>query len=296
MFVDFVGNKKKFFLFTLCFVVLGILCFFIRGFNWDVDFAGGTEMTVKVGVKADKDVQKEIEDLIAPDLGSKFSSVTSTGSTGDEVLIRANELSSEEREEVFNKLAEKYDLDQSALLETSNVSGAISGSLRKSAIIATTIAVILMLIYIAIRFEFLSAVAAVICLIHDIFFVLVAYSVLQLPINSNIIAVALTILGYSINATIIIFDRIRENNKLMSGADFAAKVNKSVNSTMKRSLYTTITTLLTIGMVYILGVTSIKQFALPLIVGIIVGLYSSVCLAGNLWCTFKTGAEAKKTK
>ena len=145
-----------------------------------------------------------------------------------------------------------------------------------------------MLLYITIRFEFLSAIAAVICLVHDVFFVLVAYSILQLPVNSNVIAVALTILGYSINATIIIFDRIREANKnLGDKVSFEEKADRSIKATMRRSIFTTITTLLTIGMVYILGVTSIKQFALPLIVGIVAGLYSSVCLSGNLWVVFR---------
>ncbi len=291
---SFTQKKNIFFIFTAVCLLLGLICFFVRGVNWDVDFVGGTEMTIKVGQTADKALQQEVEDIVKPILGNKFSSVISSGNTGDEILIRANELSSEEREEVFTALAEKYELVQDDLLQVDNVSGAISDSLRQSAIVATTIAVLLMLIYIAIRFELLSAVAAVICLIHDVFFVLVAYSILQIPVNSNVIAVALTILGYSINATIIIFDRIRENNKAMgSSVSFDEKVDKSVKQTVRRSIFTTITTLLTIGMVYILGVTSIQQFALPLIVGIVVGLYSSVCLAGNLWCAFKKSAKKK---
>ena len=282
-------NKKIFFLFTAVCVVLGIVCCIFRGFNWDVDFAGGTEMTVRIGQNtSDKALQQNIEELIKPILGSKFSSIISTGNAGDEVLIRANELSSEERDQVFEAIAAEYNLEQDDLLEVNNVSGAISESLRSSAIIATVIAVVLMLLYITIRFEFLSAIAAVICLVHDVFFVLVAYSILQLPVNSNVIAVALTILGYSINATIIIFDRIREANKnLGDKVSFEEKADRSIKATMRRSIFTTITTLLTIGMVYILGVTSIKQFALPLIVGIVAGLYSSVCLSGNLGVVFR---------
>lgn len=291
---SFTKKKNIFFIFTAVCLLIGVVCFIIRGFNWDVDFAGGTEMTIKIGQTVDKELQQEIEGIVKPILGNKFSSVISTGNTGDEILLRANELSSEEREEVFSAIAEKYGLTQDDLLQTDNVSGAISDSLRRSAIVATSIAVLLMLVYIAIRFEFLSALAAVLCLVHDVFFVLVAYSVLAIPVNSNVIAVALTILGYSINATIIIFDRIRENNKTMGRAvDFEEKVNVSIKQTLRRSLFTTITTLITIGIVYILGVTSIRQFALPLIVGIIVGLYSSVCLAGNLWCVLKKASKKK---
>ena len=144
-----------------------------------------------------------------------------------------------------------------------------------------------MLLYITIRFQFSSALAAVVCLCHDIFIVLAAYSIFQIPVSSNVIAVMLTILGYSINATIIIFDRVRENVKIMQNDSFEEKVNVSVNQTIMRSINTTITTLLTIGLIYILGVQSIKEFALPLIVGIVAGLYSSVCLAGSLWTVFK---------
>lgn len=284
---SFTKHRAKFFIFSAICIVIGICFIVFKGFNWDVDFVGGTEITIKIGQTVDKNVQQEIEDIVKPMLGDKFSSLISTGNNKDEILIRSNEISSEEREAVFNAVAEKYSLDQDALIETNNVSGAISNSLRKSAIIATSLAVILMLLYIAIRFEFLSAIAAVICLIHDIFFVLVAYSILSIPVNSNVIAVVLTILGYSINATIIIFDRIRENRKIYGKSSFAENVDKSVGQTLPRSIYTTITTLLTIGMVYILGVTSIKQFALPLIVGIVTGLYSSVCISGNIWNVFK---------
>ncbi len=291
---SFTGSKKIFFIFSAVCLVAGILCCTLLGFNWDVDFVGGTEITINIGKTVDRAVQQEIEDIVKPILNTKYSSAISTGNNSDQILIRANELSSEEREQVFSAVAKQYNLTQEDLLQVDNVSGAISANLRTSAIVATSIAVLLMLLYIAIRFEFLSAIAAVLCLVHDVFFVLVAYSILQIPVNSNVIAVALTILGYSINATIIIFDRIRENRKLAGKATFDEVVDKSVKQTVTRSLYTTITTLLTIGMVYILGVTSIRQFALPLIVGIVVGLYSSVCLSGNIWCVLKKAFGKKK--
>ncbi|MBR5307339.1 MAG: protein translocase subunit SecF [Clostridia bacterium] len=285
--MSYTKNKNKFFIFSAICVVLGILCVIIRGVNWDVDFVGGTEMNIRV-VTEDKDLAKNVEDIAKEIIGADFSSVTTVSdTTGDSLLIKSNEITSEKREEIFDKIAEKYGEDNVVLLSSNSVSGAISDSLRKSAILAVSIAVVLMLLYIAIRFKPLSAVAAIICLIHDIFFVFIAYSLLQIPVNSNIIAVALTILGYSINATIVIFDRIRENNKVMgASATFEEKTDASIKQTLRRSIFTTVTTLLTIGMVYILGVTSIKNFALPLIVGIFAGLYSSVCLAGNLWVVF----------
>lgn len=281
---SYTKNKKVFFLFSAACIVLGILCLLIFKVNWDVDFVGGTEMNVSINTD-DANLQKEVETITKNLVGSKFSSVTSVAdATGKSILIKTNEIDSETRESIMNAISEKYGEDNVVLLSANSVSGAISNSLRKSAVIAISLAVVLMLAYIALRFKPLSAVAAIICLIHDIFFVLVAYSIFQLPVNSNIIAVALTILGYSINATIVIFDRIRENNKIMgSTVSFEEKADVSVKQTFRRSLFTTITTLLTIGMVYIMGVTSIKNFALPLIVGILAGLYSSVCLASNLW-------------
>ncbi|MBQ7897698.1 MAG: protein translocase subunit SecF [Clostridia bacterium] len=171
------------------------------------------------------------------------------------------------------------------ILAESRIGASISGEIKRSAFIATIIAVILMLLYITVRFEFRSAIAAILCLIHDIILVIATYSVLGIPVSSNIIAAILTILGYSINATIVLFDRVRENKRKMSKTDFGVIINISSRQTVMRSINTTITTLLTIGMVYILGVHSIKEFALPLIVGIVAGLYSSVFLSGSFWYT-----------
>ena len=292
---SFTKNKSKFFLFTAACIVLGIVCVLIRGVNWDVDFVGGTEMNIRINTE-DSNVAKEVENITKDIVGDKFSSVTSVSdSTGASYLVKTNEIDSETRESIIDKIAEKYGEDNIILLSANSVSGAISDSLRSSAITAILLAVVLMLAYIAIRFKPLSAVAAIICLIHDIFFVFIAYSLLQIPVNSNIIAVALTILGYSINATIVIFDRIRENKKLAgAGQTFEEKADRSVKQTLRRSVFTTITTLLTIGMVYILGVTSIKNFALPLIVGIVAGLYSSVCLASNIWVVLDKAINKKK--
>ncbi len=171
------------------------------------------------------------------------------------------------------------------VLAESRIGASISGEIKRSAIIATVIAVILMLLYITVRFEFRSAIAAVLCLIHDIIIVVATYAVFGIPVSSNIIAVMLTILGYSINATIVLFDRVRENRKKMGKTDFGTIINISSRQSLMRSINTTITTLLTIGMVYALGVHSIKEFALPLIVGIVAGLYSSVFLSGSFWYT-----------
>ena len=193
---------------------------------------------------------------------------------------------SEYREAISTQIKELY--PDAVWESTDTVSAEVSTSLKKSAIVSAVAAIALMLLYIAFRFDFGSAFAAVLCLAHDVFVMLVAYSIFQIPVGSTVIATVLTILGYSINATIIIFDRIRENVKQMPvGIPFSEKVDDGIKSTLMRSLNTTITTLVTIGLIYILGVTSIKQFALPLIVGILAGAYSSICLAGNFWTIFR---------
>ncbi len=291
---DFVKNRKIFFIITAVAVVLGIVSFIIRGFNLDTDFIGGTNMTIRIHeaqtvTNAQLD---EIRDIVEPIIGDKVSSLQKTGD-GNEVMIKTREIDSEIREAVFAALAEKYSLTEDALLNTSNVGAAMSSDLRRSAVTSTLIAVVLMLVYIAIRFRFTSALAAVICLVHDLFIMLVAYSLLQIPMQSTMIAALLTILGYSINATIIIFDHIRESRKLNDGTNEQI-VNNSIRATVTRSVNTTITTLFTIGMIYIVGVDSIKTFALPLIVGIVAGLYSSVCLAANVWLVLENALGKKK--
>ena len=279
---SFVENRNKLFCALLALLIIGVACFFVRGFNVDVDFAGGTEIVIEFPEKITSDIRAEVESIVADVVGDKLSSVKASGETG--AMIRCKELTTEERNDLIDAVVEKYGLDKDvALTSNENVSASISDDLKRSAVTSATIAVVLMLVYITIRFKFSFAVASVACLIHDVFVVILFTSILAIPVNSNIIAVILTILGYSINATIIVFDRIRENMRLnAAGLTYAQIIDKSIKQTLNRSIYTTITTLFTIVMVYILGVPTIKDFALPLIIGIIAGLYSSVCLAGPI--------------
>ena len=155
--------------------------------------------------------------------------------------------------------------------------------------VSLAVAAVGMLLYITYRFEFKFGVAATAALLHDVLVVLAVYAIMQIPINTSFIAAMLTIVGYSINATIVIFDRIRENRGLMKkGTSLAELVNVSITQTMARSVNTSLTTLFTIGMIYLMGVSAIKEFALPLIVGIIAGTYSSVLIAGPLWAVWKS--------
>lgn len=279
---NFVKNRKIAFIISAVLIVAGLVSFFIQGFNWDIDFIGGTELEYNIGKVADRAEQESIEEKIENDLKIEVSTIMNSGETN--VVIRTKALTAEERAAITKLMAEEYQggNEQNALVQESNISASIGGELREKAILATVIAILLMLVYIAIRFEIKSGLTAIIGLCHDVLIMLTAYTILQIPINTSFIAAILTIVGYSINAAIIVLDRIRENKKLKA-MGLEEVTNISIKQTLPRTINTTVTTLLTVGMVCILGVTSIREFTLPLIVGIVSGLYSSIFLTGPVW-------------
>jgi len=213
----------------------------------------------------------------------------------NQVIIKTRELSLDEREALNTALADKFGVDES-LITAESISSTISNEMRSDAIIAVIIATICMLIYIWFRFKDIRfATSAVIALVHDVLVVLAFYAIAWVSVGNTFIACMLTIVGYSINATIVIFDRIRENMKLMQKKDTIADVvNKSITQTLTRSIYTSFTTFVMVAALYILGVPSIQEFALPLMVGILCGAYSSVCITGALWYVMKTKSLKKQ--
>ena len=257
------------------------LCGVSNVFNFDIDFVGGTTFEFQLDRTADKAVTDHVAELYEQALGRKPSSVTSTGETG--VRIKALELTDAEVETVRDAVVQAYGVDVENGYQVERVSASVGKDLTRSAFLASGVAVLLILLYIAIRFEFRSGVAAVIALIHDLLVMLSVYVIFRIPFNINFIAAALTILGYSINATIVVFDRVRENRKTMKTGSFAVIVDTSIWDTMSRSINTTVTTLIVMLMLLILGVSSIRNFALPICVGVLCGCYSSVCISGPLW-------------
>lgn len=231
--------------------------------------------------------------------GNKLSSGDAEAKLDE--TITDTKLSTEITEEQGNKQVISHDgyayfVEGVAKSELNVVSSSTARNLAKSAIVMSLLAAIGILIYVAIRFDFTSGVCAVLALAHDIIVLCGVYSVLRIKIDTNFIAALLTVLGYSINNTIVVFDRIRENTRRAKKETYASITNLSINQTLNRSINTTITTLLTIGMVYILGVSSIKVFALPIIIGILIGTYSSIFVAGSVWATWKDAAVASKKK
>ena len=256
-------------------------------FNFDIDFVGGTTFEFQLPRSVDKSVTDRAAELFEQAVGSKPSSVTSSGSDG--LRIKALELTDEQVGAVQNAIAKEYGIDIEKGYQVERVSASVGKDLSKAAFTASLVAVILILVYIAFRFEFRSGLAAICALIHDLLVMLSMYVIFRIPFNINFIAAALTILGYSINATIVVFDRIRENRKSMKTGNFGEIVDASIWDTMTRSINTTITTLIVMVMLLILGVTSIRNFALPICIGIICGCYSSVCISGPLWNKFNGG-------
>ena len=263
--------------------------------NFSVEFAGGTSLTVGFDKEYSlSEAEKDIVPVIAEAAGIGEAGISvQTVSGTNEIVFKMPELSDDgtddsQMSKVRSALTDKLGAD---VKEANVISGSVSSEMSKNAIFSVILAAILMLIYIAIRFHDVKfGASAVIALLHDVAMVFCLYIILRLTVGNTCIACLLTIVGYSINATIIIFDRVRENIGVMKPkkASYKDIVNLSINQTFSRTIYTSLTTFVTIFVLYIMGVASIKEFALTLMAGIIIGAYSSVCITGPLWYTMKT--------
>ncbi len=281
--MDIVKHRKLLLLISALVIAAGLVGFFTMGLNLDIDFIGGTTLHYDLGRGIeDADVERMAQ-LVEQETGIAPSSLQRAGEGQTEIIIKTREIDTLAREAVFAAMQAEYGLSEDAILTVDNVSATVGADLRSNAFRAVLIAIGLMLLYITIRFRFLTGAATVLCLLHDVLIMLSAYVLLQIPFNSSFIAAVLTILGYSINATIIIFDRVRENRRLMKNETPTDIVNRSVGQTFARSVNTSLTTLIVIALLYAFGVESIRIFALPILVGLLAGTYSSVFLAGNFW-------------
>lgn len=263
--------------------------------NFSVEFAGGTSLTVGFDKEYSlSEAEKDIVPVIAEAAGIGEAGISvQTVSGTNEIVFKMPELSDDgtddsQMSKVRNALTDKLGAD---VKEANVISGSVSSEMSKNAIFSVILAAILMLIYIAIRFHDVKfGASAVIALLHDVAMVFCLYIILRLTVGNTCIACLLTIVGYSINATIIIFDRVRENIGVMKPkkATYKDIVNLSINQTFSRTIYTSLTTFVTIFVLYIMGVASIKEFALTLMAGVVIGAYSSVCITGPLWYYMKT--------
>ncbi len=302
--IDYVKHGKKFAILSLIVILAGFAFMPVNKANKDIghvlnfslEFSGGTASTITFpeGVKMDETLEKDIVKLY--EKASDSANVqTQKVEEDNQMVIKTKTLSLKQREELEQTLTGKEYKATSVACE--NISSTISNEMQRDAIISVIIATIFMLIYIAFRFRDVKfGASAVIALLHDVLVVLTVYSIARLSVGSNFIACMLTIVGYSINATIIIFDRIRENLKAMDGENvtLADTVNNSINQTFTRSLNTSITTFIMVFCLFILGSSAIREFALTLMAGIVCGGYSSICITGPLWYFLKKG-EKKTT-
>ncbi|HAS73303.1 MAG TPA: protein translocase subunit SecF [Clostridiales bacterium UBA8960] len=276
---DVMKNYKLWFIFSGAVITVGIVMMLFSGLNLGIDFTGGTMMQIDLGKEV---TVNEVSEAIAEfDLNPD---IVHSGADRTEVIIKTQaSLDNDMRSDVFETLKKAYNLEDSALKGTDQYGPSMGKEIRNRAIISILIASVVMLLYISIRFETVFGVSAIISLIHDVLFLLSIYAIFGITINSSFIAAILTIVGYSINDTIVVFDRVRENVKREKGKPHFEIINISVNQTLTRTINTSMTTLVVIAALYFFGVSSIKAFALPLLIGITVGTYSSVFIASPVW-------------
>lgn len=300
--LSIVSRKGIFFGVSLAVIAAGFIVMGVHkassgdALNYSLEFKGGTATTVAFPEamtleKANAEVAPFIEEIAGGAVQIQ------TVQDSNEVIFKTSTLNVEQREELNQMFVDKFGVEEN-MITSETISSVISSEMKSDTVIAVVVAIIFMLLYIRIRFKDLRfGLSSIIALLHDVLVVLAFYAVARVSVSNTFVACMLTIVGYSINATIVIFDRIRENMATMSHKDDLKDiVDKSVTQTMSRSIFTSLTTFIMVAVLYVLGVTSIRDFALPLMVGIVCGAYSSICLAGSLWYVFRQKFLPKKEK
>lgn len=294
--IDFVGRRKVFFTLSIILVLLapiGMAAYSAtegRALNYSLEFVGGTSTTVTFPENMDVNLDsldtevKPVVEEVTGDANVQFQQVVGS----NQVIIKTRTLDMTEREAFAQKMEESFDVPEDQI-SAETISSTVSKEMQRDAILAVTIATVCMLIYIWFRFKDIRfASSGVLALLHDVMVVLTCYTFVRISVGNTFIACMLTILGYSINATIVIFDRIRENmHGVKTVEELKELVNASITQTLTRSIYTSLTTFITIAVLFVMGVSTVREFALPIMTGIVCGAYSSVCITGPLWFTMK---------
>ena len=292
--INFVGKRKFCFTLSIILILAGPAVMLIhsttggKALNYSLELSGGTSTNVTFNEDLDiKTIDSEVTPVVEEVTGDKNVQPTKVVGT-KQVIIKTRALTLDEREALNKALVDKFDVDES-LIQAESISATVSNEMRRDAVVAVIVATIFMLLYIWFRFKDIRfAGSAVLALLHDVLVVLTFYAISRISVGNTFIACMLTIVGYSINATIVIFDRIRENLHGSRRLDEIEEVvNRSITQTLTRSIYTSLTTFIMVAVLYIMGVSSIREFAAPLMVGIICGAYSSVCITGALWLVMK---------
>lgn len=287
--INFLGKRGIFFGVSIAVILAGFVVMGINAYkgndilNYSLEFKGGTATTVTFNEKMTlEDADSKVTPVITEVTGSAVQ--VQTVQDSNEVIFKTNSLNLDQRAALEDRLVSEFGVDRN-MITTETISSTISGEMKRDTIIAVAVAIVCMLIYIRIRFSDIRfGLSSIIALLHDVLVVLAFYAAARVSVGNTFIACMLTIVGYSINASIVIFDRVRENMAEKSRQETVQDVvNKSITQTLSRSIFTSLTTFIMVACLYVLGVTSIRDFALPLMVGIVCGAYSSVCIVGGLW-------------
>ncbi|WP_281888984.1 protein translocase subunit SecF [Paenibacillus sp. YYML68] len=293
---DFVGNRKKAFIFSIVITILGIATLLFSGLNLGVDFKAGTTLDISTGGQAVE--QAKAVEILKSAGQSPATPPIIGGDLGDRVTVRFDQvLSQEQVKQVEDAFKSVY--GDKVTKEENTVDTELAKELAMKAIYAVLVASVGIIIYVSIRFEWRFAVAAIVALLHDAFIVISVFSIFRLEVNLPFVAAVLTIIGYSINDTIVIFDRIRENlrfSKLKSFEDLADLVNKSISQTMLRSINTVLTVFIAAVLLFVMGSPAIRLFSLAMILGLLSGAYSSIFIASPIWLLLKNKSIGSKKK
>lgn len=281
--MNVIKNRRVYLIISLIIIIVGLGTMAIKGLNYGIDFTGGTVVNIDANKYIEADEIKTITDKVDSNM-----SVVHSGKNKESIIIKSTlNIANKDIVSLSKDFKETYDVDSSNIT-AQTVGPSIGKETRDKAVLSTVIATVLMLAYITIRFEFTLGISAIVALIHDVLVTLSIYAIFRLPVNASFIAAILTIVGYSINDTIVIFDKIRENMRFNSRLKLEEIINTSISSSLRRTINTTITTLVAVVVLYIVGVEDIKILALPLILGMLSGTYSSIFIAPPLWYDIKT--------
>lgn len=295
--IDFIGNRRKAYFLSALLVIAGLISLAVFGLNLGIDFTGGTVLHLNLGEDFSLE---EVESVLAPfeELeGAVIQIVQGRDLSGElreeGLVIKASYIEEDRRDMLLNALRDRWPALDPADLRIESVGAVIGSELTRQALLSLAVAIVLMVVYITIRFEFRFALATIAALLHNIVIVIGIFSILQMEVNVPFVAAILTVFGYSVNDTIVIFDRIRENIKHKQRKDYAAVVNESINQNLMRSINTSLTTLfvlaaLLFGFHYFIGSLDLIVFVVALILGVIVGTYSSIFVASPLWLNLQS--------
>lgn len=288
--MNIIGNRKIFYGISLVIIIVGLIMIVTKGLNYGIDFTGGTSIQIKIGKMVTVDEAREIMNEY-----DKNASIVHVGNNKDEIIIKSNkDFNNVEINEIIDRFVEKFHMEKKEF-QSEKFMATMGDEIKKKALLSSFIAAVGMLVYITWRFELKFAIAAIIALLHDVLITLSIYAIFGIPANNAFIAAILTILGYSINDTIVIFDRIREERKLNPRHSLEDLINDSVKKSLTRTINTSVTTLAAVVILYIIGVEDVKVLALPLIFGIISGTYSSLFIASPIWYALNN-IEGLRTK